>query len=293
MFDKQIVPILDYACDVTYTGTLNFDLEKVHLNYMKYLLCVKPCTSTKAVYSELGRFPLEIKHKVQVLKYWQRLLSMSVDTPIKHAYNELYKLHCSKQVNWCTFVKQILVDIGKEDIWLNQDISNGDLKLIKCILHERFIENTINDIYNSEKCPKLRTYKLFKLDFRLENYLSCITNRSHQIALSKFRVSSHNLRIETGRYEKNPKLEPHERICIYCSLNCVEDEIHFLLGCPLYSNERSKLFDICKDRFDHFENLSNERKFINIMSSKDGVVIKNLGKYIYNCFNIRSGYSNK
>ncbi len=45
---------------------------------------------------------------------------------------------------------------------------------------------------------------------------ACRANRSHQIALSKFRISSHNLRIETEHYETNPKLESHERLCIYC-----------------------------------------------------------------------------
>ncbi len=291
MFDKQIVPILDYACDVTYGSTSNYELEKVHLNYLKYLLCVKPCTSSKAVYAELGRFTLETKHKIQVLKYWQRLLNMPDGTPIKHAYNELFSLQSSRHRNWCSFVKQILIDVDMEDIWLNQDISDKNIRAIKCLLHENFIRDTLTGIEDSEKSPKLRSYKLFKTDFRLENYLSCIRNRSHQIALSKFRVSSHNLRIETGRYDRNPKLEPHERLCIYCTSNCVEDENHFILGCPLYKNQRRLLFNICKRNIDNFDSLNDENRFIKIMSSKNEIIIRNLGKYVYNCFNIRSKYS--
>ncbi len=76
-------------------------------------------------------------------------------------------------------------------------------------------------------------YKRYKTDFRLENYLLLRENHRHQFALSKFRLSSHNLRIETGCYE-NPKLEPHKRLFIFCDLQEVEDEKHVLLECPLY-----------------------------------------------------------
>ncbi len=91
---------------------------------------------------------------------------------------------------------------------------------------------TLNDISNIDKYPKLQTYKTFKTGFRLQNYLLTLENHGHKIALTKFRISSHNLHIETGRYER-PKLEPHQRLCIYCDMQTVENEFHFLLECPL------------------------------------------------------------
>ncbi len=96
-----------------------------------------------------------------------------------------------------------------------------------------YIMKTSDDIFNSEKFPKLRIYKKFKQDFRLENHLLHLENKGHQIALTKFRISSHNLRIETGRYENNSKLEPYERLCIFCDRLAIENEFHFLLECPL------------------------------------------------------------
>ena len=64
------------------------------------------------------------------------------------------------------------------------------------------MNDTLEDIANSTKFPKLRTYKLFKKNFRLENYLIEIENTKHALALARFRISSHNLRIETGRYDQ-------------------------------------------------------------------------------------------
>ncbi len=56
----------------------------------------------------------------------------------------------------------------------------------------------------------------YTLDFKLENYLVILENCGHQTALSKFHISSYNLRIEPGIYE-TPKLEPHlhERLYLW------------------------------------------------------------------------------
>ena len=68
--------------------------------------------------------------------------------------------------------------------------------------------------------------------------------------LSKFRLSSHDLEIERGRYDKK-SIKPHERYCRYCkSTNylTVGDEFHFLMECPLYNYERTvslnKIFEM-------------------------------------------------
>ena len=61
--------------------------------------------------------------------------------------------------------------------------------------------------------------------------------------MTKFRISAHSLRIQTGRYERKPnkgnkliKIVREERTSLYCNNNDVEDEMHFLLKCPLYGS---------------------------------------------------------
>ncbi len=161
-------------------------------------------------------------------------------------------------------------------------ISNIEIKDISNILHESFITRILSDICKLERFPKLCTYKKFKFDFRLENHLLTLENRVHQIAVSKFRISSHNLRIETGHYETNPKLEPHERLCIYCDRQIVENEKHFLLECPLYDDDRNALLQICAIEIENCGNIGRENKFIEIMNNKNAIVIAALGKYVYN-----------
>ena len=59
-----------------------------------------------------------------------------------------------------------------------------------------------------------------------------IMTRSHRSALVKFRCGVAPIRLETGRYEK---LLVNERFCPFC-LDCVEDECHVILECPVYSD---------------------------------------------------------
>ena len=56
--------------------------------------------------------------------------------------------------------------------------------------------------------------------------------------MSRFRLSSHNLEIETGRYNN---IARENRICKFCNQNAIETEYHFLLCCSAYDQLRNKL----------------------------------------------------
>ena len=63
-----------------------------------------------------------------------------------------------------------------------------------------------------------------------------------------------------------PCTPKENRICIYCKLNEVEDEMHFLLDCPLYIQERIKLLNVIIPLVPHYEDLTQQTKFIKIMT---------------------------
>ena len=89
----------------------------------------------------------------------------------------------------------------------------------------------INEINDNSQQPKLRTYKLFKTDCRIEPYLALQKSRKVLTKIARFRTSSHSLKIETGRHHK-PIIPAPNRICEKCTSNFVEDEIHCLIVCP-------------------------------------------------------------
>ena len=84
--------------------------------------------------------------------------------------------------------------------------------------------------------PKAISYCKFKYNASLEKYMYTIKNVRHKIALTRLGLSNHNLRIETGRHLR-PKLPRQERECFIC-IDEIENELHFVVKCPLYSSER-------------------------------------------------------
>jgi hypothetical protein len=87
-----------------------------------------------------------------------------------------------------------------------------------------------------EKSSKFYIYRYLTDSFDLQYYLRKSFRENLIHYLSKYRLSSHKLAIEQGRYNKT---ERSRRACKYCNLDKVEDEYHFILECLHYGNLRS------------------------------------------------------
>ena len=258
-------------------------MERLHLGYLKHVLQIKRSSCTPALYADCGRFPIIIKQKCQIIQYWHRLLNLPENHILSYAYRSQLKLHRLGYDNWCKHVKDILLAIDMKQVWEQQSIDQSILFMIKEKLYHDFMNTTLENIKNPDLHPKLRTYKLFKQEYKLENYLTQLKDLQYIKALIRFRISSHNLRIETGRYERVRlpngeiiKLEANKRICKICDSNNVEDEIHFLLECQRLLSERSNMLNEIGQHIEDFYTSDNKTKFQKIMSSNDTKVIKPL-----------------
>ena len=79
-----------------------------------------------------------------------------------------------------------------------------------------------------QQSQKLSFYCTIKDDYSPSPYLVLTRKNPSRKALVRFRISSHQLRIETGRYEKIPRNEMSEMICHFCTSNKIKDENSFL-----------------------------------------------------------------
>ena len=90
---------------------------------------------------------------------------------------------------------------------------------------------------------KLDFYNKLKQNFNPEKYL-LISNVAHRNALSRLRISAHNLYIERGRYTK-PITPRDDCICLFCKHNynvtTVESEEHIINDCELYTPIRNSV----------------------------------------------------
>ena len=127
------------------------------------------------------------------------------------------------------------------------------------------------------KQEKMRTYRTIKHHLKYEKYLN-ILNRDSAKALTKLRVSAHNLAIERGRYTR-PPTPRDERKCPHCP-DDIQDEKHFLLSCTRYDHDRQTLFNSVITHSPAFASLSLNDKFLYILNA-EGNTIHNAAKFIY------------
>jgi hypothetical protein len=147
---------------------------------------------------------------------------------------------------------------------------------IKESLTNTWMKN-LNDIQNN---PGLKLYNKIKSQLGHEAYLD-IPNYKVRNSIAKIRLSSHQLSIEKGRHLK---ISVNDRKCIYCNMNVVEDEVHFLFECSYYNEERTLFMNtINKDL-----NMSPLEMFLYMFQNTDVFILSSLGKFIMRCLNKRN-----
>jgi len=124
---------------------------------------------------------------------------------------------------------------------------------------------------------KLQTYTKVKASFGCEKYLKLIRNFQLRRSICKFRVSSHHLQIELGRYQGIPR---HQRLCQQCSSGEVEDEIHFLFNCSKYEPDRKELVDIILTSCPNFNSLNDIKKLEWICNCENHNILTHLGVFL-------------
>ena len=133
---------------------------------------------------------------------------------------------------WVKHIKTLLDNLGFSYMWENFDSTINYFPLIKQRIRDQFVQNWRETIHTM---PKLDYFCKFKTEFKFEDYLNDLSNNEIRKNLTRLRLSSHNLAIESGRYEG---IERQNRICEHCNYNTVESEYHFLLICPKYYDLR-------------------------------------------------------
>ena len=126
---------------------------------------------------------------------------------------------------------------------------------------------------------KRNFYYKIKTNYGPSVYLDPFQNPSRK-TLVKLRISSHKLRIETGRYDNIPR---DERLCNLCNCNRIEDETHFLLDCPSFSSTRDMFLSKLEPKIPFLCLQSHESLLSYLMNSTDYFINIRLISFISTC----------
>ena len=161
-------------------------------------------------------------------KYWSKIIHTENDL-LSRIYvmvlNDTNNGNTYNGTNWAFQVKTLLDNLGFSYVWnIQENLENISYAEIK----QRILDNVtcnqdlLMSIYTS---TKLQLYCIFKENTDHEPYLNFVRPNKFKYALSKLRLSSHNLEIETRRYYGMPR---GEKLSVCCNMNATETEFHFL-----------------------------------------------------------------
>ena len=252
---------------------------------------IKQSTAYKEVYGELGRRLLSCRYKWKQVKFWSRVIELPNTRLVKKAFNLAMELDESSML--IKSLKKTLRDIDKQLDWENQnhfskfEINSEIKQKVNSCFYKNWYKELAESLKGKKGNSKLRTYKEFKQDLKLEKYLTCVSVRVHRIALTKLTTSAHQLRIETGRYKN---LEEAERKCLLCYLGKIEWGIHFLTRCPFFNIRRKTFFNFVSKVIQNFNNLETDKQFLALMSCENEIILKKLGQFVFGSFKKRTEF---
>ena len=282
LINTCIKPILTYGSDVWGIYKYGRDtVDKMFLQVLKYAIGVKRSTCSLMVYGETGQFPPSVSCLYNTFCFLNRISRMDKNALVRQVYDELGVLNRCGFDNW----------YGKAwELMESYDMSeNVNLELFKKVaimtLKTKFVQNWSESILNIDQNPITRTYSKFKHEFGMESYLEKVSNFKYRRAITKLRVSSHDLMIEKGRHH-TINLDVEKRLCTKCGK--IEDEIHFLVICPLYFKERTELFS--KIDLD-VKTLNADKIFGLLMSLRAKNHLEKLGEFIHSSFSKHREFS--
>jgi len=277
LFDAFVGATLNYSCEI-WGMTKSKEIERIHLKFCKQLLHVKSATSNMAVYGELGRYPLYINRYARMIKFWCKILQ-SENIVITTLYKELCKqIDTANGRNWAADIKALLDNHGFSYVWNNPETIDPTTfpNQFKKRVYDTFIQSWNNALRES---GSLYLYKDFKTNFEFETYLN-LPSSKFRVALTRLRLSSHKLRVETDRYLQN-RTERHQRYCLICNKRDIEDEYHFILVCDKYKEIRLRYIK------PYYHRNPSVHKFNKLMQTQNRKILKNIGEYIYESLALR------
>ena len=164
------------------------------------------------------------------------------------------------------------------ELRINQHKDDKDLPVIKQRLLDQSQQLIRSQISASPKCTY---YKYLIAVYSIQYFLFKFIPVHLRKCITKFRLSSHNLAIETGRYIGT---DQSKRTCFSC-VDEIEDEYHFILVCPLYNSLRKQYIK------PYYWKNPSVYKVIKLLKKINIKHLRLFGKYLYSATNVRNTFT--
>jgi hypothetical protein len=242
-----------YAClfaSLLYSAEAWGDLSKIETTLLatekkalKSCLGIKSGTTTDLIFTEIGRPDI-----IAVIK--------------------------DRQFNFAKKIKKLKKgEALVKEIWdLCAALEPPSLRSYYEHITDKNAETNITDrkmrIERSEQSMCVRYRTMIGMSYSETLYNSCLDD-TRRITITRWRLSSHRLKIETGRYTR-PITERENRLCDVC--NVIEDEYHAIFDCSVHRLIREKFKNSLK---------LDDKNLQKLLNPTSIVEANNLGKFLH------------
>ena len=198
---------------------------------LERLLGVPAKTSSKMLYAEFGRLPLRCMWLQQSMAYLGRLMQMDGQRLCKAAF----EVDRRRGLGWHA---KLLQELRQSfDIRLPSRSSDCDFVQVNRAIKDAYILKTMS----AEAGNHLQqAYYSFKTEFRLEPYISEAKNKHLRRDVAMFRLGTHWLQVNKGRFIR----QPYERRHCRCCKGEIDTEAHAIFYCRENDELRKRFVDL-------------------------------------------------
>ena len=273
LFDKTVIPILTYGCEIW--GFEQCDiLQRLQLKFYKIVMRLRVSTPSMMVFGEAGHYPVSISVKARMLSFWFKLISYDNRHKISSlVYRLLFNLY-NNGIHESVYLKCIrscLIEVGMPNLWHDQDVSSINITWFKSVTKQCFKDQFIQTWYSHiDNDSVLTNYRLFKTSLKQEPFIYLLPTNC-AIEVTRFRTGNNYLPVNVLRYQGVMR---HERVCTKCDLGDIGDEFHYLFVCPFFYNKRYELLP------SYYTRNPNTFKYNELFNSENRTLLLKLKRFI-------------
>ena len=151
LFDTLVAPILNFGAELWGMHSAS-DIELIYTKFLRFILRVKKSTNLSALYGELGRIPFSVYRKINMIKYWFKILQQNDTSLLKKSYFMLKEDSDTNNSyngqNWASQIKTMLQQYGFDYVWRHQAEIEIPFQLIRQRIIDTYIQSCYSDINN-------------------------------------------------------------------------------------------------------------------------------------------------
>ena len=98
------------------------EIERIEVQFLKYILHLPHNATNSAVRGELGQFPLLLFWKENIIKYWCRVNTDDIPKHLKLAVNIQYEMLKNSKLCWLSKIQNVYNNAGLSKVYISSPL---------------------------------------------------------------------------------------------------------------------------------------------------------------------------